>query len=280
MMGELSRQVRALPPSTEEEELQRLKQLIDIERLYCEKLGTYTELERAKFLWSRMHEESFTQEDREFIRASIQHWETLADEKRMLVLGTISTRVSDEFGSVLSAIQKQSSILASQAPEGPLRRSANEIVRAVKHGGRLISFLQSLGKSPPIDLESSLNINDPLLKMKGTLSAVIGGNKKLVFELFRHSLWITCAPSMFEQVLFNLVGNAHHAIPHKGRITVATTAVSITNEYLADHPDAWVGSFVCISVSDKGCGISAKDLPHIFEPFFSSKKIKGAGLGL
>ena len=280
MMGELSKQVRALPPSTEEEELQRLKQLIDIERLYCEKLGTYTELERAKFLRSRMHEESFTQEEREFIRASIQHWETLADEKRMLVLGAICTGVSHEFGSVFSAIQKQSSILASQAPEGPLRQSANEIVWAVKRGGRLVSFLQSLGKSPPIDLESSFNINDLLLKMKGILSAVIGENEKLVFELFRHSLWVTCAPSKLEHVLMNLVLNARDAIPHKGMITVTTTAVSITNEYLADHPDAWVGSFVCISVSDKGCGISAKDLPHIFKPFFSSKKKKGAGLGL
>jgi signal transduction histidine kinase len=277
MMEELSKQVRALPPSTGDEELQRLKQLIDIERLYCEKLGTYTELERAKFLRSRMHEASFTQEEREFIRASIQHWETLADEKEKLVLGVIGTGVSHEFGRVLSAIQKQSSILASQAPDGPLRQSANEIVWAVKQGGRLVSFLQSFGKTPPIDL---FNINDLLHKMKGRLSSVIEENEKLVFELFGHSLWVTCAPSMLEQALFNLVVNARDAIPHKGLITVATTAVSITNEYLADHPDARVGSFVCISVSDKGCGISAKHLPHIFEPFFSSKKKNGTGLGL
>lgn len=280
MMGELSEQVRALPPSTEHEELHRLKQLLDIERLYCEKLGTYIELERAKFLRSRLHEASFTQEEREFIRASIQHWEILADEKAKLVLGAIGTGASHEFGNVLSAIQKQSSILASQAPDGPLRESANEIVRAVKYGGRLVSFFQSLAKSPPIDRVNTFNINGLLLKMKGTLSAVIGENEKLVLDLFKHPLWVTCASSMLEQVLMNLVVNARDAIPHKGMITVATTAVSITNEYLADHPDAWVGSFACISVSDQGCGISAKDLPHIFEPFFSSKKKKGTGLGL
>ena len=280
MIGELSEQVRALPPSTEHEELQRLKQLLDIERLYCEKLGTYIELERAKFLRSGIHEASFTQEEREFIRASIQHWEILADEKAKLVLGAIGTGASHEFGNVLSAIQKQSSILASQAPDGPLRESANEIVRAVKYGERLVSFLQSLAKSPPIDPVNTFNINDLLLKMKGTLSAVIGENEKLVLDLFKHSLWVTCASSMLEQVLMNLVVNARDAIPHKGMITVATTAVPITNEYLADHPDAWVGSFACISVSDKGCGISAKDLPHIFEPFFSSKNKKGTGLGL
>ena len=121
MMEELSRQVSALPPSTGDEELQRLKQLIDIERLYCEKLGTYTELERAKFLRSRMHEASFTKEEREFIRASILHGEILAEEKKRLAVGAFVTAVSHEFESVLSAIQKRSSLLARQAPEGPLR---------------------------------------------------------------------------------------------------------------------------------------------------------------
>ena len=280
MMEELSRQVKVLPPSTGDEELQRLKQLIDIERLYCDKLGTYTELERAKFLRSRMHEASFTQEEREFIRASILHGEILAEEKKRLVVGAFATAVSSEFESVLSSIQTRSSLLASQASEGPLRESANEIVRAVERGGRSVRHLQSFGKGPPIDLGSPFNINDRLLKMKGTLSDLIGENEKLVFELFRHSLWVTCVSSMLEQVLMNLAVNARNAIPPKGMITIATTAVSITNEYLADHPDAWIGSFVCVSVSDKGCGISANDLPHIFKPFFSSGKKKGTGLGL
>jgi two-component system, cell cycle sensor histidine kinase and response regulator CckA len=244
-------------------------------------VSTYGELtERAKFLRSRMHEVCFTKEEREFIRASILHGEILAVEKERLRDAAIYTGVSHEFELVLSSIQKQSSLLASQAPEGHLGQSANEIVQTVERGGRFVSFLQSIGKGPPIDLGKPFNINDLLLKMKGTLSAIIGENEKLVFELCRHSLRVACVSSMLEQVLMNLVANARDAIPHKGMITVATTAVSITNEYLADHPDAWVGSFVCISVSDKGCGISAKDLPHIFEPFFSSKKKKGVGLGL
>lgn len=121
------------------------------------------------------------------------------------------------------------------------------------------------------------DVNDLLLKMKGPFSSFFQANETL--EVCSHALWVTCDPSQLQQVLWNLVVNARDAIPHKGGITIASTGVSITNEYLADHPDASVGPFVCLSVSDNGCGISAKDLPHIFEPFFFASKSK-VGLGL
>ena len=131
----------------------------------------------------------------------------------------------------------------------------------------------------PIDPGTPFNINDRLLKMKWTLSSLLEVNGTLALDLCRHALWVACDPSQLQQVLWNLVVNARAAIPHKGGITIESTGVSITNEYLADHPDASVGPFVCLLVSDNGCGISAKDPPHIFEPFFFSSKSK-VGLGL
>lgn len=128
----------------------------------------------------------------------------------------------------------------------------------------------------PIDPGSSSNVNDLVLN-----SYVMNLDETLLLELCQHPLWVTCEPSRLQQVLRNWVVNARDAIPHKGRTTLATAKVSITNEYLADHHDARIGPFVCLSVSDKGCGISAEDLPHIFEPFYFSLKCKrGVGLGL
>ena len=41
------------------------------------------------------------------------------------------------------------------------------------------------------------------------------------------------------------------------------------------------GSFVCLTVSDNGCGIPPENLARIFEPFFTTKPVgKGTGLGL
>jgi signal transduction histidine kinase len=69
-----------------------------------------------------------------------------------------------------------------------------------------------------------------------------------------------------QQVLANLVANAIDALPNQeGRLGIST-AVS--------------GEFLTIEVTDNGHGISDENLARIFEPFFSTKKEIGTGLGL
>jgi two-component system sensor histidine kinase AtoS len=69
-----------------------------------------------------------------------------------------------------------------------------------------------------------------------------------------------------EQVVVNILINAVQATPENGFITVKSSWL----------PDPRV---VRIHIADTGCGISAENLPKVFEPFFSTKE-KGTGLGL
>jgi CheY-like chemotaxis protein len=60
-------------------------------------------------------------------------------------------------------------------------------------------------------------------------------------------------------------------MPDGGQLTIATSANSSDD----NNP------YVCLSVSDNGCGIPEAAIPHIFDPFFTTKEIgKGTGLGL
>ena len=77
---------------------------------------------------------------------------------------------------------------------------------------------------------------------------------------------IVCYPMKLNQVFMNLIVNAAQAIKEKGTVTVRT---------FRD------GDYVCVQVSDTGCGIAKENLGKIFDPFFTTKPVgKGTGLGL
>jgi CheY-like chemotaxis protein len=86
---------------------------------------------------------------------------------------------------------------------------------------------------------------------------------------------------MMDQILLNLVVNARDAMPNGGHLVIETSGAEF-DEFAASHSaQVRIGSFVCLSVSDSGCGIPPKNLSRIFEPFFTTKDVgKGTGLGL
>jgi signal transduction histidine kinase len=70
-----------------------------------------------------------------------------------------------------------------------------------------------------------------------------------------------------QQVLVNLITNAVQAMSGGGRLFIAAR-------------QGWDKSSVEITVMDTGKGIAPELLPHIFDPFFSTKGEGGTGLGL
>ena len=88
----------------------------------------------------------------------------------------------------------------------------------------------------------------------------------LVKEYPNNDINVHCNSQKIQQALMSLLINAIEAMPNGGTITVALTKT----------PDLAV-----VRIIDEGTGILEKDLPNIFEPFYSTKEAsKGTGLGL
>jgi CheY-like chemotaxis protein len=100
-------------------------------------------------------------------------------------------------------------------------------------------------------------------------------------ELGEHLERIYADRSQVEQVLLNLVVNARDAMPEGGTLTMRTATVEVTPREARSNPDASPGQYVCLAVSDSGCGMDKGTLARIFEPFFTTKGAgKGTGMGL
>jgi CheY-like chemotaxis protein len=127
----------------------------------------------------------------------------------------------------------------------------------------------------PLDLNS---IVENLMKM---LSRLIGEQIDLRFGGGLNLPCVEADAGMLEQVLMNLVINARDAMPQGGSIGIATSFVRVDAEQAARSSDLHPGEFLCLAVSDTGCGMDPETLKRIFDPFFTTKEMgKGTGLGL
>jgi two-component system, cell cycle sensor histidine kinase and response regulator CckA len=86
---------------------------------------------------------------------------------------------------------------------------------------------------------------------------------------------------MMDQVLMNLAVNSRDAMPKGGNLIIETSIAEFDESAASHSAQVRPGKFVCLNVSDTGCGIPPENLQRIFEPFFTTKDIgKGTGLGL
>ena len=81
------------------------------------------------------------------------------------------------------------------------------------------------------------------------------------------------------KALMNLVSNAVEAMPEGGTVTIGLYRRKI-EESLAGYEPISPGAYIVLSVGDTGDGIDTHDLEHIFEPFYTKKKMGSSGTGL
>ncbi len=215
------------------------------------------------------------------ITARRQLEEEARHANKVEAIGQFAAGIAHDFNNVLAVIQMQTQLLLTEPHLSPRQRSGLEntltaAVRAANLTRQLLTFSRrELTQPRAIDLQE---VASDTLKL---LRRIIGENIAVETKFTTGLPAVQADPAMIEQVLMNLVINARDAMPKGGRLQIDVALEDVGADRAARHPGAKPGRFLCLSVSDTGCGIPPENLARIFEPFFTTKPPGcGTGLGL
>ncbi|MFO1449000.1 MAG: MASE1 domain-containing protein [Opitutaceae bacterium] len=207
--------------------------------------------------------------------------EQLRQSQKMEVVGQLAGGIAHDFNNILLGIMLNVELLKIDfAVPGDLGLPVNQIEVLARRAARLTEQLLMFARrqairTRPFDLNVSL---DHLLQM---LHRLLGEHITVKWVRLDPSLWVEADSTLLDQVVTNLCLNARDAMPQGGVLTIETRRVTVDEAETRQHNGARVGRFVCVRVSDTGCGMPPEVLAHIFEPFFTTKDVgKGTGLGL
>jgi two-component system, cell cycle sensor histidine kinase and response regulator CckA len=220
--------------------------------------------------------------DRKVAEVGLQELEDqLRQSQKMEAIGQLAGGVAHDFNNILTVIHGHASLLLqSHGLSGVSARSAQQIVEAAERAASLTRQLLTFSRRQLIQ-PRQMNINELVKNMTQMLGRILGEDITLEVNYFSRRLLVEADPSMIEQVLLNLAVNARDAMPQGGRLRVELSLAEVRPAETSTRPEAKPGPFVCLTVSDSGCGIAPENLRHIFEPFFTTKEVgKGTGLGL
>jgi CheY-like chemotaxis protein len=91
-------------------------------------------------------------------------------------------------------------------------------------------------------------------------------------QLERKLFTVKFDEAKMQQAFVKILENAVQALgPANGRVSIQTRNLELTQPTQDRNVQLAAGNYVCVEITDNGCGIEPEVLPRIFEPFFTTK---------
>ncbi len=195
----------------------------------------------------------------------------LQQKQRTEALGRLAGGIAHDFNNLLTVIVGYSDLLAHRmGSEHPSFADVDAIRVAGQQAAAFTEQLLAIYQNRVTEVRA-VDLAEAIRNLEPVLRRLVGDGVTFVVDIGEATGHIAIDEGQLEQVLLNLVVNAHDAMPDGGTLVVATSGI--------DGGDG--GPWIELNVRDTGIGMDAATLERCFDPFFTTKgRTKGTGLGL
>ncbi|HEU4681595.1 MAG TPA: PAS domain S-box protein, partial [Gemmatimonadales bacterium] len=209
--------------------------------------------------------------------------EYLRQVAKMEAIGALAGGLAHDFNNQLHALSGFAHFVARDPGLGAAgRQDLLEIQKTAERMAILTRQLLAFARQQVLAPET-LDLNTAVDDVRPMLQRLIGSNMEIHLQLAQGPKWVQVDRAQLVQILLNLVINARDAMPGGGRLMVRTETLEVSPNHLFDRLGVAIepGAYAELTVTDSGQGIPPEHLPHIFEPFYTTKEVgQGTGLGL
>jgi signal transduction histidine kinase len=200
-----------------------------------------------------------------------------AQRERLSSLGRLSTVVAHEIRNPLMIIRASlRSLRPDQVTPAELREAVADIDEETDRLNRIVTDVLDFAKPMRFDLaETSINA---LCRASAAAADAREGPPVIALDLDPSDPTVVTDAERLRTALVNILTNARHAVESTPQVAAAG-GVALASESAIRIVTRVEQGRLSITVSDRGVGIAADDLAHVFDPYFTTRRA-GTGLGL
>jgi signal transduction histidine kinase/CheY-like chemotaxis protein len=215
----------------------------------------------------------------------------LVRSQRMESLGVMAGGVAHELNNVLGPLVALPELMLMSLPPnaelpeaGQLRHDITSMRESALRASAVIQDLLTMarrGSYAPERLDINHMVGAYLASLELSRLRERFPEVELVASLMAAAPWVLSSRHHLTHTIANVLSNAFEAVEPRGRVHVSTACEDVRGGQ-GRYGGRRAGRYVVLRVRDDGPGISNDDLEHIFEPFYTKKKLgrSGSGLGL
>jgi signal transduction histidine kinase len=202
----------------------------------------------------------------------------MSQKERLSSLGRLSTVIAHEVRNPLMIIK--GSLHALRRPDlsrEAMREAAADIDEEVERLNRIVNEVLDFAR--PIRFELAPADLNALCRESAAASVASGPGADVHLDLDPRAAAVTTDAERLRIALVNMLVNARHAVNGAAVRAGGAGSDPPAGESLVTLSTLASNGRVIIVIADKGVGIAASHVPHVFDPYFTTKR-GGTGLGL